>query len=303
MLHLLTGDDTYRLEQRIKALAATVDPLWHSFNYQETADLAAAIVQARTYPFGIGDRVTVCHTDLFNKKDEDALERLQAGVANLPEQSRLIFVAKKADARLKATKWLKKVGTIEDFPALTPWDTRGIEALVKEVAARLQLPPLQPAVLTALASAIGGDGYRLESELVKLSQLGAITLDSVRLVVDRRTQTALELADALVARNKGLALTLLRELQALDQHPLQIIATLIGRFEKLFTVLHAKGTDAEIAALAGVGNPKQVFYLQRDARSMGARLPPLLCLLLAAEVAIKSGADAAIELERVVVQC
>jgi len=300
-VHLLSGDP-YRVKVALQNMTATLDPAWVSFNYQETTDVGVALSEARTMPFGAVRRVTVCTTTLFSKKDEATLTLLQSGVEALPDASDLVFVAEKVDARLAATKWLKKLGTIVHFPVLDAWDVEGTKRLVSDVALSLNLR-LTPDVVEALATAVGPDGFRLESELTKLATQDTITLDNVLACVSNQTQTSLDLAQAMVAGDKAEALGLLVALRRVpDLHPLQVLSTLIGRFEKLFIVAHAKGTNEEVAKLAGVANPKQIYYLKRDAQSMGDRLVKILPLLLEAEVAIKSGLSAEIELERLVIQ-
>ena len=180
-IHLIWGDDEAARSRAVEALVnSQVDPSWQSINLSrldgnDANQAAQALEEARTAPFGAGDRVIVLQRSPFcNQCPADLAEQLEATLNLVAEQCHLVLVnAAKPDGRLKTTKALQKLvksGEAKErsFQLPAVWDGSGQVDLVQRTAQELGLK-LQPDAAQALSDAIGSDSARLASELEKLS--------------------------------------------------------------------------------------------------------------------------------------
>jgi DNA polymerase III subunit delta len=314
-VYLFWGDDEFRLQNAVKGLEDRVlIPAWKSFNYDKVEGVSSpgsealigGLNLAMTVPFGQGDRlIWLVNPPLSGQDSASFLAELERTLPVLPPSSHLLFTyTGKPDGRSKAIKLLQQQGVVEEFTLAPTWKMDVIQKTVQQTARQLNLPITQGAV-ELLAEAVGNDTRQLFSELEKLKlyatqpdgSIQAVDPDMVKALVRNTQQSSLELAN--VAR-QGLAekaLSILEDLLRHNEPPLRICATLIRQFRtwlwvKLMQVAGERDERA-IAKAADIANPKRVYFLSQDVRSLSAmQLQQTLEILLALETALKQGQDA-----------
>jgi DNA polymerase III subunit delta len=314
-VYLFWGDDEFRLQNAVKGLEDRVlIPAWKSFNYDKVEGVGSAggeaLIQglnlAMTVPFGQGDRlIWLVNPPLSGQDSTSFLAELERTLSVLPPSSHLLFTyTGKPDGRSKIIKVLQQQSVVEEFTLAPTWKTDVIQTTVRKTAQQLNLPITEGAI-ALLAEAVGNDTRQLFSELEKLKLYvtqpdGSIqTVDpvAVKALVRNTQQSSLELAN--VAR-QGLAekaLSLLDDLLRHNEPPLRISATLIRQFRTWLWVklMQVAGERDErvIAKAADIANPKRVYFLSQDVRSLSTtQLQQTLGILLELETALKQGQEA-----------
>jgi len=298
--YLLIGEDTYSIQQKLVVFKSKLDSTWLAFNLHTYAPeaLAEAIATARTPPLAGAKRVVVVENCQFNQFGEQQLEILQI-LPNLPISTTLIFTGKSIDKRLKVAKHLLKHGKLQEFEIIPPWRTDLIEAAISHRAKKQKLALAQP-VIAYLASAIGNNLARIDSELTKLKAYAngqPLSLAEVKRLVSSTTSSSLQLAGAMGEGDVALALQLLHELRSRAEIPLVILSTLLTQFRTWLWVKCAisdqvRRKDTEIAQLCGVGNPKRLYYLRQEvAKTPIIALTQAVTSLFELECDLKQGAN------------
>ena len=312
-IHLLWGDDEAARSRAVETLIQQrTDPAWQSINLSrldgnDPTQAGQALEEARTAPFGGGDRVVVLQRSPFcNQCPAELAEQLEASIPLIPESCHLLLVSNgKPDARLRTTKALQKLvkaGQAQErsfqLPAI--WDGAGQIELVQRTARDLGLT-LEPAAAEGLCDAIGSDSARLASELEKLSLYVGdgqpITAAAVQALVGSQATNALQVGDALLAGKPAEAVALVDALLAANEPALRIVATLCGQIRGwLWVSLLDQQGESDVNAIAkaaGIGNPKRIYVMRKQIRGRSpARFLTLLRQLLEVEAALKRGSDA-----------
>jgi DNA polymerase-3 subunit delta len=302
------GDDDFALQNAVYTLRQrTLDEAWASFNYEvilpdAAGGLSQALNQAMTPPFGAGRRlVWLQNTTLGQRCPEPVLAEFERTLPKLLDTSVLLLTSTaKPDGRAKFTKLFKTHGEIREFATIPPWKTDQIRQQVVTVAKQRGLA-LESATLDLLAEAVGNDTRQLHLELEKLALYWGANPQPIppavaAALVTVSTQTSLQLAQALKQGDTPTALGLVSDLLDRNEPALRIVATLVSQF-RLWLWLRALmqagvQNDAEIAAAAEVANPKRIYFLKQDVRSLGlSQLQRSLPLLLELESELKQGRD------------
>ena len=318
-IHLLWGDDEAARSRAVEALVAErTDPAWQSINLarldgNDAAQASQALEEARTPPFGGGDRVVVLQRSPFcNQCPAELAEQLEAALPLVPANCHLVLVSSgKPDARLRTTKALQKLvktgeAREQSFQLPAVWDGAGQIELVQRTARELGLQ-LEPAAAEALSDAIGSDSARLASELEKLAlYVGAqpgtktpqppITAAAVEALVGSHATNALQVGDALLAGQPAEAVALVDALLVANEPALRIVATLCGQIRGwLWVSLLDQQGESDVNAIAkaaGIGNPKRIYVMRKQIRGRKpARFLALLRQLLEVEAALKRGSE------------
>ncbi len=313
------GGDDFRLNQAVATLRdRTLDPEWASFNYDkippEQADGALqALNQAMTPPFGLGKRfVWLQDTTLCQRCPENLLSELERTLPVIPETSVLLLTSpNKPDGRLKSTKLLQKYTDIREFSPIPPWKTELLVKQVHKMAGEAEVN-LTPAAAELLAESVGANTRRLFNELEKLRLYSVdrdrpLSPDIVSDLVLANTQNSLQLAAALRQGETVLALSLATDLINRNEPALRIVSTLVGQFRTWLwvKVMFETGerNDKAIAQAAEVNNPKRIYFLQKEVKTLPLkRLQQALPLLLELEAMLKRGADELITLQTKVIE-
>ncbi|MBT9314165.1 DNA polymerase III subunit delta [Leptothoe spongobia] len=318
-VYFFWGADEFRMKKAVRALCdRNLNPDWASFNYEkippEQSDaIIQGLNQAMTPPFGMGKRVVwLVDTPLCQRCSADLLTELERTLPNIPDSSILLLTSSnKPDGRLKSTKVLKKHADIREFDTIPPWKTDQIEHQVYQVAKDVGLQ-LTPQAAALLGEVIGADTRRLYNELEKLKTYWtkpnqALPPNAITDLVATSTQSSLQLAAALRQGNTDRALTLMTDLLERNEPALRIVATLVGQFRtwlwvKLMTESGERDTRI-IAQAADVGNPKRIYFLQKEIRNVSLpQLQNALQLLLSLDYSLKRGAPETVTLHTKVIE-
>jgi DNA polymerase-3 subunit delta len=305
-IHLYWGEDEAARNRAVDALIARrVDPAWASINLtrldgNDPAQALRALLEARTPPFGAGERVVLVQRSPFTSACPPELAaQLEGSLELIPEPVHLVLASPgKPDARLRTTKALRAVAEERSFALPAVWDGSGQQDLVRGAAESLGLT-MAPAAIEALAVAIGSDSARLASELEKLALYCGerpIDAEAVAALVGCRSATSLQVGDALLAGDPGAAIALVDTLVLAGEPALRLVAALTSQIRGWLWVslLDRQGEQdvAVIARAAGIGNPKRIYVMRKQIRGQPpGRFLELLGRLLEVEAALKRGAD------------
>ncbi|MDX2231818.1 MAG: DNA polymerase III subunit delta [Leptolyngbyaceae cyanobacterium bins.349] len=318
-IYLYWGNDDFAIAQAISTLQKKIlDPAWESFNLDKLSPdqpdaLTQALNQAMTPPFGSGGRlVWLANTGICQRCPDEQLSELERTLPVLPNTTTLLLTTpNKPDSRLKSTKLLQKVATVQEFSLVDAWKTDIIAKNVRHTAQTLEVD-LTDGAVDLLVEAIGSDTRRLHLELEKLrlyaSELGrSLTQTDVASLVTATTQSSFKLAAAIRQGQTGAALDLVAELLRQNEPALVIVFSLVKQFRMwvwIKVMLEAgERDDVAIAQAAEIGNPKRLYFLKKEVQALSAQtLLQTLPILLELEANLKRGADPLISLQTKVVE-
>ncbi|MEA5579341.1 DNA polymerase III subunit delta [Anabaena sp. UHCC 0451] len=307
-IYVYWGEDDFAIEKAVAVLRDRIlDPLWTSFNYTAfPPDQADAVIQAlnqvMTPSFGAGGRlVWLINTNLCQQCSENVLSELQRTLPVIPEDSFLLLTSRnKPDERLKATKFLKQFAELREFSLVPPWKTELLVQAVNQAAQTVGVK-LTPETAELLAESIGNDTRLLYTEMEKLQLYIAgsnkpLDVKTVTQLVRNTTQNTLQLAAKIRTGDIDKALGIVEDLINAAEPGLRIVATLIGQFRtwlwvKIMMEAGERNPQA-IAQGAEINNPKRIYFLQQEVKSLSVQqLVSSLPLLLELEVSLKQGAS------------
>ncbi|MEP0872232.1 DNA polymerase III subunit delta [Trichocoleus desertorum AS-A10] len=318
-IYLYWGEDDFAIAKAVTTLRdRTLDPDWTSFNFdkisaEQSNAVLQALTQAMTPPFGMGKRlVWLENTTLGQQCPETVLTELERTLPAIPDASVLLLTARnKPDGRLKSTKLLQKYAEIKEFSPIPPWKTDQLLQQVRQVAQTVGVTLTQPS-MELLAESVGNNSRQLYSELEKLrlyagDRAQPLEAEVVARLVVVNTQNSLQLAAAIRQGQVGEALELVAGLLSHNEPALRVVATLIGQFRTWLWVklMQEAGERDEraIAQAAEVSNPKRIYFLQQEVRSLSSQqLQQTLPLLLELELSLKQGAEELAALQTKVVE-
>ena len=306
-IQLLWGDDSAALDRAIQTVINNdVDPNWASVNVSrldgsDAAQARQALEEASTPPLGAGARVVLLQRSPFcNACPSNLAERFESALDGIPESTHLLLCnPAKPDGRLRTTKALMKrvkagAASERSFKLPAVWDGAGQRQLVERTADELNLS-LEPAALDALIDAIGNDSARLTMELQKLAlHAESSGAKAVETLISGLSTNALQVGDALLAGDPGLAIALLDALFDAGEPALRVVATLTGQIRGWLWVLlleqQGERDVGVIAKAAGIGNPKRIYVMRKQLQGRSPqRCLNLLGRLLQVEAALKRG--------------
>ncbi|MBW4645191.1 MAG: DNA polymerase III subunit delta [Goleter apudmare HA4340-LM2] len=306
-IYFYWGEDDFAIEKAVTVLRDRIlDPQWTSFNYTSfLPDQADATIQGlnqvMTPSFGAGGRlVWLMNTTLCQNCPENVLAELVRTLPAIPENSFLLLTSRnKPDERLKSTKILKQYATeVREFALIPPWKTELLVQAVNQAAQTVGLK-LNPKITELLAESVGNDTRLLYNEIEKLrlytnGSNQALDIDTVTQLVRNTTQNSLQLAAAIRTGDTAKALATLNDLINAAEPGLRIVATLIGQFRTwlLVKIMMESGerNQQAIAKAAEIGNPKRLYFLQQEVKSLSVQqLISTFPLLLELEVSLKQG--------------
>ena len=206
---------------------------------------------------------------------------------------------------------LQKYAHIREFSLIPPWKTEQLVQRVQQAAQEVGVKLTQTSA-NLVAESVGNNTRQLYSELEKLQlYAGAaskpLDVDAVAELVRATTQNSLQLAAAIRAGDAAKALALVADLIGRNEPALRIVATLIGQFRTWLWVKLMMETgqrdERAIAQAAEVGNPKRVYFLQKEVQPLSVQqLVSTLPLLLELEASLKQGAEETTALQTKVIE-
>lgn len=305
------GEDDFARNRAVLDLKEkTLDPDWASFNFDrippdQPDGVLAALTQAMTPPFGMGNRlVWLVDPPFFSQCPEGVTQELARSLPQIPDTSVLVMThSSKPNGRFKATKLLQKHAEIKEFSAIPPWKTDEITERVRQVAQSMGVRLTRDSG-EFLVEAVGNNTRQLHNELEKLrlfsgqaateTSAGPLDLETVARLVTTSTQSSLQLAGAIRQGDVAKALELVADLLGRNEPALRIVATLVGQFRTWLWVRvmvdSGERDNKAIATAAGIGNPKRVYFLQKEIAHLSQEtLLATLPLLLELEASLKRG--------------
>ncbi|SRR5258708_7215499 len=260
-IYCLHGAERYLVDRCVAAIRKAVlgsDATGPSFNADsfdiKDGNLGAVVAAARTLPLfggGPGKRRLVLAKGIDDVK-ADALEPLQAYVADPNPATCLVLVGDKIDTRFKVFSAIRKAGFLHDFPALR--DRELAAWLTREARARKLT--LEPDAATALAEIAGPDLGRLSQALEQLSLYAGpgapIRLDDVEdLIAETRQRGVFELTRAIGEGDVVRALRLLTNMLRNREPALRIQYMLLRQLRQIWRAKELAAAGAPRAEIAG----------------------------------------------------
>ncbi|MBG0742151.1 DNA polymerase III subunit delta [Cylindrospermopsis raciborskii LB2897] len=319
-IYIYWGEDDFAMEKAVTLLRDRIlDPLWTSFNYTTfLPDQGDCVIQAlnqvMTPSFGAGGRlVWLINSNLCQNCPENIFSELKRTLPVIPESSFLLVTSpNKPDERLKSTKLLKQFADFREFSLIPPWKTELLVQAVNQAAQDIGIK-LTSQVAETLAESIGNDSRLLHTEMEKLrlylASSSNIPLNStiVNQLVRNTTHNTLQLAAAIKTGDSAKSLGILADLIGAGEPGLRIVATLTGQFRTWLWVKmmmeSGERNPQAIAQGAEVSNPKRIYFLQQEVKSLSIeQLVFSLPLLLELEVSLKQGASEILTLQTKIIE-
>ncbi len=304
------GEESYLVEQAWRqVLAAAVPEDARDFNFQQfqgkEAKAATLLDALLTLPVFAPRRLVLVKNahELPAAEQDGLLDYLHAPL----QESVLLLVCAKVDARRKFFQAFKKAGGLLEFKRL--YDNQ-IPGFVRDRLRDANRSMTEDA-LALFCRRVGSDLQEVVGELGKLfAYLGERDLadvdDVAAVVSDSRVDSIFELTNALGNGDSGEALRLLGRLLADGQAPLLVLNLIVRHFRQLWQtreLLDQGAGSGEVARRVGV-NPYFVDSLVRQARRFSSpRFRRAFELFLDTDLALKSsGAHPAPLLEKLILE-
>lgn len=298
-VYIIHGDDTFGIKRRVNEIKQIIDSEWLNFNYCLLPDDATAfstINELRTPPMRGNNKIVHVTNDCLFKDVEIAEKAIKDNIKLVPTNNiLLITTSKKPAGNTIVVKELLKYGSMEEFTLISEWNVQKIASYIKNEANTKGLN-LPTDCINYLASNIGNNYELINNELDKIALFALtnnITVDVLQTLIVNSYGNSMELAKYCLDSNSKLAIEKLSQLQ--NAHPLQIVATLISCFRTWLAVKAGivEGlSDAEIASIAGMYNPKRIYFLKGDVRNCSlSRLQNILSILVRLEHELKTNND------------
>ncbi len=303
-LYFLHGKERYLLDRAVDLLRARVlDPRTRDFNYElfygKEAGASKIAQAARTLPMMARRRLILVRDADEMKADE--LAGLMSYVSDPAPETCLVFVAEKADQRLKFFSAFKKHGVLVK---LDPLYERQLPDFVRGEA-QARGVTLAPDAVTMVVDEIGAELGQLADAVERLAlyvtgrdaasgdsarkQIVAEDVDQV--VATTRQRSVFELANAVGSGDRARALAMLSSMLGARESGVRIVAMLARHLRQLWITseLLLKTRDKfEIAGALGIP-PFFADDIIRQARSIdGARAKRMHAALFAADKNLKS---------------
>ena len=291
--YILYGDDKFNIERRVSQIKTLLNDEWKQFNYcsmPDDADYLDTINEIITSGFGTGKKIIHLSNDCLFKKDANkAIKKLELAP---PNNILLITTTKKPAINTVVVKTLLKYGELEQYQLISEWKILEIAKYIKQEAASYKLN-LTDDCINYLVESFSNDTQLVDNELQKIALYATsscISIEELRLLVKNSHANAIELAKYCLLAESELAF---EKLNQLNNHPLQIVATLSSCFRTWLAVktgVVENASNEEISASGCIYNPKRIYFLKQEVSNCSlSRLKKILCILTSLEYELKTG--------------
>jgi DNA polymerase-3 subunit delta len=294
-LYFLHGKERYLVDRAVDLLRARVlDPRTKDFNYElfygKEAGAARIAQAARTLPMMAKRRLVLVRDADEMKADE--LGGLSSYVSDPAPETCLVFVAEKADQRLKFFTAFKKHGVLIK---LDPLYERQLPDFVRGEA-KARGVTLAPDAITMIVDEIGAELGQLADAVERLAiyagERKQVTAEDVEQVVaTTRQRSVFDLANAVGAGDRAQALRVLSSMLGARESGVRIVAMLARHLRQLWItseLLERTRDKFEIAQALGIP-PFFADDIIRQARTLdAARAKRMHAALFAADKNLKS---------------
>ena len=309
-IQIIWGNDTKSCENEIeKIINSNISKQWESFNLSkldgnDENQVFKALEEMQNAPFGDGSRVILLKNNpIFNIKNEKFLAKFESSTHNIPDSTYLIlFCSNKPDSRMKTTKILNKLikskkafESSYTLPDIWAYENqiKHIEKISKNLNINLDENAAQ-----AILESIGTESINLDNELRKaLLYLSAtnknlLTVKDIESIFFEKQSNIFKIIDFLIDKEIPQSLNAIRTLINQGEPPLRLIAGLISQI-RIYTIvllLSDENNLSKISELAGITNPKRIFFIRKKIKNCDTNfLINLMIKLLNIELFLKRG--------------
>ena len=309
-IQIIWGNDTKSCENEIeKIINANISKQWESFNLSkldgnDENQVFKALEEMQNPPFGDGSRIILLKNNpIFNIKNDKFAAKFESSTQNIPDSTVLIlFCINKPDSRMKTTKFVKKLVKSKkafesSFNLPDFWDYESQVRYIEEISRNLNIN-LDKNAAQAIIESIGTESTKLDNELRKaLLYLSAInknllTVKDIESIFFEQQSNIFKIIDSLIAKDISQSLNAIHNQINQGEPPLRLIAGLISqiRIHTIVLLLADENDLSTISQLAGITNPKRIFFIRKKIKNCDPNfLINLMIKLLDIESSLKRG--------------
>jgi len=311
-IQIIWGNDKKACENEIeKIINSNISKQWQSFNLSkldgnDENQVFQALEEMQNAPFGDGSRIILLKNNpIFNIKNDKFATKFESSTQNIPDSTFLIlFCANKPDSRMKTTKFLKKLikskkafESSYNLPDI--WDHESQVRYVEKISRNLNIN-LDTDAAQAIVESIGTESTKLDSELRKAliylsaKNKNALTVKDIESIFFEQQSNIFKIIDSLIEKNISQSLNDINTLIHQGEPPLRLIAGLTSqiRIHTIVLLLADKNDSSKISELAGITNPKRIFFIRKKIKNCDSKfLINLMSKLLDIEFFLKRGND------------
>ena len=309
-IQIIWGNDTKSCENEIeKIINSNISKQWESFNLSkldgnDENQVFQALEETQNAPFGDGSRIIILKNNpIFNIKNEKFLAKFESSTQNIPDSTFLIlFCINKPDSRMKTTKFLKKLikskkafESSYNLPDI--WDHESQIRYIEEISRNLNIN-LDENAAQAILESIGTESKKLDNELRKAqlylsaTNKNSLTVEDIKLIFFEKQSNIFKIIDSLLEKKISQSLNDINILINQGEPPLRLIAGLTSQIRiHIIVLLLADENDlSKISQLAGITNPKRIFFIRKKIKNCDPKfLIDLMTKLLDIELFLKRG--------------
>lgn len=264
MITLLTGENSYEIEQALRGLAVEFSGDMEKFDGAEL-ELTRLPDLLMGMSLFSEQRLVVIRGLSANKQVWDALPDW---LERISDDIHLVVVEAKPDKRTKTYKALQKAAAVREFKLWTDRDERRAEQWVGEQANARNVK-LSPTAARLLVSRIGVDQWQLANTLDTLSVYDEITEDRIRDTTEARPhENVFALFETALKGDRARVQAMVQAL-SLSEDPYQLFGLLSGQAFQL-AALAAAREDDDVAKDFGV-HPFVLSKLRPYAAKQGVK--------------------------------
>lgn len=297
MIYLLYGSEKYLIDKEIKNIISqnNIDTINVNSYDLNINTLNTIIEDCQTISlFSEKKAIIVYNSYIFTAK-KNSVEQdttvLENYLNNINPDTILILVLYEAklDERKKILKSLKKIGIVKSFDSNT-----NINILVKDMFSGYQI---NNNTVNLLIDRVGKDLAILEQEISKIktykdNDLNITDSDIIMLTHKSFDIDIFALIEAIISKNKKMALNIYNEMLKYNEEPIKIIVMLANQFRIIYQAkeMYKKGyTESDIASNLGI-HPYRIKLALNKAREYSSEnLLNYLKKLSDLDIGIKTG--------------
>lgn len=297
MIYLLYGSEKYLIDKEIKNMISqnNIDTINVNSYDLNINTLNTIIEDCQTISlFSEKKAIIVYNSYIFTAK-KNSVEQdttvLENYLNNINPDTILILVLYEAklDERKKILKSLKKIGIVKSFDSNT-----NINILVKDMFSGYQI---NNNTVNLLIDRVGKDLAILEQEISKIktykdNDLNITDSDIIMLTHKSFDIDIFALIEAIISKNKKMALNIYNEMLKYNEEPIKIIVMLANQFRIIYQAkeMYKKGyTESDIASNLGI-HPYRIKLALNKAREYSSEnLLNYLKKLSDLDIGIKTG--------------
>ena len=316
-IQILWGNDLNAQNTFIKELIEKEVPKeWKEINvtnlngdYDEQVN--KAFDEILTPPFGSGCRiVTLKNNPLFTSKNEHLRNKFEKIYESIPTNNYFILQnTKKPDSRLKSTKFLQmliknNLAKEKSFSLPEIWDYEGQKRFLENSANVMNIK-IEKNAADLIIDSVGNDSFKLINELTKAktylaaaandsnSQLFLKSVDVKKIFSDHQSNI-FKIIDLLLQKKINESLIEINYSLQKGEPALKLNAGLISQI-RIHTIIklavNSENENTEkICNLAGISNPKRIFFIRKKVKHISQEyLINLMSKLLDIESLLKQG--------------